>query len=94
MKINELSTQIVLAAFITCAGCASAVADEYWNDLRHAYFELAHCYSAAGRPAEAASALRDLLNALRQIEARRSLRADEMESRKSALAKMEAWRGK
>jgi outer membrane protein len=34
MKINELSTQIALAAIITCAGCASAVADEYWNDVR------------------------------------------------------------
>jgi outer membrane protein len=34
MKVHELSTQIALAAIITCAGCASAVADEYWNDVR------------------------------------------------------------
>jgi outer membrane protein len=34
MKINELSVRMLLGAFITCAGCASAVADEYWNDVR------------------------------------------------------------
>jgi outer membrane protein len=34
MKINELSVRMLLAASITCAGCASAVADEYWNDVR------------------------------------------------------------
>jgi outer membrane protein len=34
MKINKLSTQIALAAFLTCASWASAVADEYWNDVR------------------------------------------------------------
>jgi tetratricopeptide (TPR) repeat protein len=66
--------------------------DDYWNDLRHGYLELADCYAAAGQTAEAAATMQDLLNTLQQIEGRRSLRADEMESRNSAVAKMTAWR--
>jgi outer membrane protein len=34
MKINKLSTQIALAALISCAALASAVADEYLSDVR------------------------------------------------------------
>ena len=66
--------------------------DDYWNDLRHAYLELGDCYAAAGETAEAAGTMQDLLNTLRQIEGRRTLRADEIESRNSALAKLDAWR--
>jgi outer membrane protein len=34
MKINTPSIRMALAAVIACAGCASAAADEYWNDVR------------------------------------------------------------
>jgi outer membrane protein len=34
MKINRLSVRMVLAAVVTCASCASAAGDEYWNDVR------------------------------------------------------------
>ena len=46
MEINKLSAQIVFAALITCAGCASAAADEYINDVRVGLYSVFYHTSA------------------------------------------------
>jgi outer membrane protein len=46
MKMNKLSAQIVFAASITCVGCASAVADEYINDVRLGLYSVFYHTSA------------------------------------------------
>jgi outer membrane protein len=46
MKMNKLSAQILLSALITCAGCASAVADEYINDVRVGLYSVFYHTSA------------------------------------------------
>jgi tetratricopeptide (TPR) repeat protein len=65
--------------------------DDYWNDLRIAYEEIANCYAATGQLPEARQALQDLFDSFRQIATRRPLRADEEETRKNSLEKMARW---
>jgi tetratricopeptide (TPR) repeat protein len=68
--------------------------DDYWNDLRLEHFELADCYAALGRWSDAAQAIEGALDGFQKIAARRALRADEQESRKSALSKLADWKGR
>jgi len=46
MKMNNISAQILLTALITCAGCASAAADEYINDVRLGLYSVFYHTSA------------------------------------------------
>ena len=68
--------------------------DDYWNDLKLAYFELADCYQAIGQWSDAAHAMETALDGFRRIAARRVLRTDEEESRTTGLARIAEWRTK
>jgi tetratricopeptide (TPR) repeat protein len=68
--------------------------DDYWNDLRTSLFELADCYAALEQWGNAAQAMQRALDSFQKVASRRTLRADEEESRKTALAKMAVWKAR
>jgi hypothetical protein len=66
--------------------------DDYWNDLRMNYFELADCYAAEGHWSDAEQALQAGLDSYRQVSTRRALRQDEEEMRQSGMSKLATWK--
>jgi tetratricopeptide (TPR) repeat protein len=68
--------------------------DDYWNDLRLSSFELADCHAALEHWHDAVLALQGALDSFQKIAARRALRADEEESRKTALQKLAEWKAR
>ncbi len=66
--------------------------DDYWNDLRRSYFELADCYGALQQWNDAAQAMQAALDGFQVIASRRPLRADEEESRTTGIAKIAMWK--